>query len=355
MPTLAEGLRQATDDFGRDYLLTPWIAGYLSDLRCWSSEGVRTVFCEVMRRDGAEVLAQHFDSAPDERTNAIDCLTVRLSKAGFSAALVRYVLESFAYGFRWRASEPIVPDEAGGQDIDHAQQMFNARGVEFAMVRVPGGRFTMGATPEHARKASYDERPPVSVELSSYMLAAAPVTQRLWQSVMGTNPSFFSGEDLPVERVTWNECQELISKLSTITGQAFRLPTEAEWEYAARGGHLTRGYAWSGGTSNLVDVYCWYKSNSGNSTHPVAMLSPNELGLYDMSGNVREWCQDWYFGSYIAPGADPQGPDSGLARVVRGGSWYDALNDCRVAKRFSLNPDYRSRQVGLRLAMSITQ
>lgn len=353
MPSLAEGLRHAAHTFGRDFVLTQKVVGYLSDFHCWDNEGVRTVFREAIRAGCLTALAQHLTSRKEDIAHLLDNFTAQLTSAGYNATLSRYVFESLAYALGWRDDAPQLDGNADDAETPKIKRSFSVRGVDITMVHVAGGKFSMGATPEHALKANYDERPPVTVELSSFLLAGTQVTQRLWTSVMGTNPSFFIGEDLPVERVSWEECAAFLSKLNSQIGQSFRLPTEAEWEYAARGGCVARGYAWAGGTSNLADLYCWHDANSDRRTHPVAMLSPNELGLYDMSGNVSEWCSDWYFSTYISSSPNPQGPPQGTAKVARGGSWHDPLDSCRVAKRFSLNPCYRSRKIGLRLALSI--
>ena len=176
------------------------------------------------------------------------------------------------------------------------------------------------------------------------------VTQSLWQVVMGSNPSKFKGDDLPVEQVSWNDCQEFIGKLNGLTGKKFRLPTEAEWEYAARGGKKSRGYQYSG-SSNISDV-AWYDGNSGSKTHPVGKKQANELGIYDMSGNVWEWCQDWY-GSYVSTSqTNPSGANSGSYRVYRGGSWYNDAMRCRSSFRYPGGPGYRRDYLGLRLVLS---
>lgn len=178
------------------------------------------------------------------------------------------------------------------------------------------------------------------------------VTQALWQAVMGSNPSNFWGDlRRPVERVSWNECQMFISKLNQLTGKRFRLPTEAEWEFAARGGNQSRGYKYAG-SNNLYNV-AWYNDNSGNTTHPVGMKSPNELGLYDMSGNVWEICQDWHgeysSGSQTNPSGPPASYPSGY-HIGRGGCWrYDA-NHNRVAFRESWDEKSKNGYLGLRLA-----
>ena len=234
---------------------------------------------------------------------------------------------------------------------------FTVGGVTFKMIAVEGGTFTMGATSEQGDDAWDDEKPTHSVTLSSYSIGETEVTQALWQAVMGSNPSNFSGSNKPVETVSWNDCQDFIRRLNALTGENFRLPTEAEWEYAARGGNKSRGYKYAG--SNNIDNVAWYWDNipsqssgsAGYGTQVVATKSPNELGLYDMSGNVWEWCQDWY-GSYSSGSqTNPTGPTSGDSRVRRGGSWGGNARDCRVSLRGNYGPTIRFSSVGLRLAL----
>lgn len=226
---------------------------------------------------------------------------------------------------------------------------FYANGVSFDMVEVRGGTFRMGAISEHDSEAYDREKPVHSVTLSSYYIGKTEVTQELWQAVMGSNPSIFNGENLPVEYVSWNDCQEFIRKLNSMTGQNFRLPTEAEWEFACRGGNNSRGYKYSG--SNYVDNVAWYCDNSGDKTHLVATKSPNELGIYDMSGNVYEWCSDWRGGYTSGAQTNPKGPYDGSYRVNRGGGWYLSARCCRSSNRNSISPDYRCDDLGLRLAL----
>ena len=197
-------------------------------------------------------------------------------------------------------------------------QLFTVNGVKFTMVQVDGGLFTMGATAEQGGDAKNDEKPAHQVTLSSFMIGQTEVTQELWESVMGSNPSYEKGVKLPVDKVSWDDCQEFITKLNALTGQNFRLPTEAEWEYAARGGSKSQGYKYSG-SNNLGDV-AWYNGNSRDKIHDVATKQPNELGIFDMSGNVYEWCQDWYGENYYSssPTSNPTGPASGSDRVDRG-------------------------------------
>ena len=228
---------------------------------------------------------------------------------------------------------------------------FTVEGVEFKMVAVKGGTFQMGATSEQQNTDS-DEHPVHSVTLSDYYIGETEVTQALWQAVMGSNPSNFTGNSQrPVESVSWNDCQTFISRLNSKTGMNFRLPTEAEWEYAARGGNRSNKTQYSG--SSNIDNVAWYDNNSGSTTHPVKGKSPNELGLYDMSGNVWEWCSDWYSSDYYSnsPHNNPQGPSSGPNRVIRGGSWGYRAQRCRVASRLGNGPGHRYLNFGLRLAL----
>ena len=223
-------------------------------------------------------------------------------------------------------------------------------GISIDMVRVEAGTFTMGATAE--MKDPWDnEKPTHRVTLTNdYYIGKYEVTQALWQAVMGNNPSYFKGDNLPVEKVSWDDCQEFISKLNRLTGKTFRLPTEAEWEYAARGGKKSRGYQYSG-SSNISDV-AWYEDNSGSKTHAVGSKQANELGIYDMTGNVWEWCHDWY-GKYSSSSqTNPTGATSGSGRVFRGGSWIGTARCCRSSFRISGTPGYRSNDLGLRLILS---
>ena len=225
---------------------------------------------------------------------------------------------------------------------------FTVGGVSFTMVYVPGGTFTMGATGEQGSDAWNDEKPTHSVTLSGYHIGQTEVTQALWKAVMGSNPSYFKGDSRPVENVSWNDCQTFISRLNAKTGKNFRLPTEAEWEYAARGGHS--GGSLYAGSDNISNV-AWYEDNSGNETHNVATKSPNSLGIYDMSGNVLEWCQDWYGDYSSSSQTNPKGPSNGVNRVFRGGSWYYDARYCRVSLRSLNAPSLSCDCLGLRLVL----
>lgn len=235
---------------------------------------------------------------------------------------------------------------AGGSASE--SKVYTVNGVSFKMISVEGGTFTMGATAEQGSDAYSDETPTHQVTLSSYAIGETEVTQELWLAVMGSNPSYYSGKQLPVESVSWDNCQTFIAKLNQLTGANFRLPTEAEWEFAARGGHKTLGYKYAG--SNTIGDVAWYDGNSSSKTHSVAQKQPNELGLYDMSGNVSEWCQDWYDSYSSAAQTNPTGPASSFARVNRGGVFVLSEKGCRVSSRGCAGPENAFNIVGLRLA-----
>lgn len=234
--------------------------------------------------------------------------------------------------------------------ITKDSEMFSVGDVNFTMRYIEGGSFDMGATAEMdtAGFSLAEEKPVHKVYVESFAIGVFEVTQELWQAVMGTNPSSTKSEYCPVESVSWNDCQEFIQKLNAITGKQFRLPTEAEWEYAARGGKYAKGYRYSG-SNNLGEVGSFYHG----SWPAWASRKPNELGLYDMSGSVNELCSD-YMGDYSAEEqVCPVGPAAGSERVMRGGSFDDEPINCRISARFGIAPDKRASNVGLRLALSL--
>ena len=231
---------------------------------------------------------------------------------------------------------------------------FTVRNVTFKMVYVAGGTFTMGCSNEKGIDCASCESFAHSVTLSDYHIGETEVTQALWRAVMGNTPSKYKGDDLPVEQVNWNDCQEFCNKLNNLlrnelpSGCRFTLPTEAQWEYAAKGGNKSKGYLYSG--SNNVNDVAWCLTNRHyEGPKPVKTKSPNELGLYDMTGNVDEWCQDWYSTDYfcISPSKDPPGPPSGKFRVCRGCNW----EHCWVICREKSTPEYRSDHTGFRLSI----
>jgi formylglycine-generating enzyme required for sulfatase activity len=226
-------------------------------------------------------------------------------------------------------------------------ETFTVNGVSFNMVRVEGGTFSMGSN------ASIGESPAHQVTLSTYSIGETEVTQELWQAVMGKNPS--SSKDaniphLPVESVSWKDCQRFIKKLNKLTNKSFRLPTEAEWEFAARGGNMSQGYKYAG--SNQIDEVAWYTDNSHSQNHVVKTKKPNELGLYDMTGNVSEWCEDWYGRYNSNPQTNPTGPTKGYGRVQRGGCRISSAEYCRISDRQGHEPDESWSIFGFRLALS---
>lgn len=235
-------------------------------------------------------------------------------------------------------------------DNEFETETITVNGVSFDMVSVEGGTFMMGATPEQGDEALDKEKPVHRVTVSSFAMSQTEVTQELWQAVMGSNPSHFTGDPKrPVELVSWNDCQTFIAQLNQLTGKRFRLPTEAEWEYAARGGNRYKVTRYAG--SNNIDEVAWYDADSGNTTHPVATKAPNELGLYDMTGNVWEWCQDWYALYSADDQTDPTGPETGNNRVLRGGCWNGGTNYDRISFRDNFRPSGSNSSGGLRLVL----
>ncbi|MBQ7664735.1 MAG: formylglycine-generating enzyme family protein [Bacteroidaceae bacterium] len=221
-------------------------------------------------------------------------------------------------------------------------------GVNIKLIVVEGGSFTMGSS-NTDRAAFDDEKTLHEVTLRTFAIGQTEVTQQLWNAVMDNNPSVFKGDDLPVENVTWKDCQTFITRLNTITGLKFRLPTEAQWEYAARGGKKARGTTYSG--SNQFEEVGWCHKNAKRRTHPVAQLQPNEIGIYDMTGNVFEWCSDIY-GAYSSLSQEnPAGLANGSNRVSRGGCFSYSESRARLTLRNNLPPSTKHRGLGLRLVL----
>lgn len=222
------------------------------------------------------------------------------------------------------------------------------------MQRVEGGVFTMGATPEQQSDPIASDQPMHTVALSPFYIATTEVTNALWQTVMPEWNKINEWEDplKPVSWVSWEDCQLFISRLNTLTHSTFRLPTEAEWEYAARGGNHGHSYRFAGG--NIADSVSWGLNNAGNQKHRVAQRQPNELGLYDMTGNVSEWCQDWYAPYYLGTEPNPQGPSTGQLRTARGGSYDNCEDNRHLSIRFYHLPTRAMGDCGLRLALTLS-
>ena len=235
-----------------------------------------------------------------------------------------------------------------GKVPEPTDQTFTVNGVSFKMIAVDGGTFMMGH--DNPGSAFLTEKPAHSVTLSGFSIGETEVTQALWQAVMGSNPSYYTGNlQCPVEQVTWIDCHTFLSKLNALTGKNFRLPTEAEWEFAARGGNKSEGYDYAG--SDDIDQVAWYGDNSGGKTRPVATKAPNELGIYDMSGNVCEWCEDWSAPYSAEAQTNPTGPTSGDTRVFRGGSWCSGWRGCWVTRRSNFMPTRKDVILGLRIVL----
>ena len=313
--------------------------------------------CPTGRRDGTKIdyleyYGGYWSSSKISNSNHVCHMYYNYKSKIF---MTDYKEGDYSYGTNGRAvrlvHDTIVPPPA-------PCETFKVNSVTFNMMCVEGGTFMMGAT-ENDTDAENDEYPQHQVTVSDFMIGQTEVTQELWTAVMGTNPSKNQGNYLPVEQVTWDECQEFVAKLNQLTGKHFRLPTEAEWEFAARGGNKSKGYKYSG-SDNLSDV-AWYEGNSAGKTHNVGTKLPNELGIFDMSGNVYEKCQDWYAPYTAEAQVNPQGPaEPQTHRVVRGGcSGSQATNNservCRVINRGYARTTSRESITGLRLVLDTAE
>jgi formylglycine-generating enzyme required for sulfatase activity len=262
-------------------------------------------------------------------------------KTGKGKRVVWNILRDFPRGFRGAVDWELTTSGDAFKDP--------TTGME--MIFVKGGCYRMGDT---VGGGEPDEKPVHEVCVNDFYIGKYEVTQRQWQRIMGNNPSRFSncGDNCPVEQVSWNDTQDFIRKLNSQSGKQYRLPTEAEWEYAARSGGKGEKWAGTSSESSLGD-YAWYSANSGGSSHPVGQKQPNGLGLHDMAGNVWEWCQDWYGGSYYSqsPRDNPGGPSSGSDRIYRGGCWRVTARNLRAACRRGDYPGARDSFLGFRLAL----
>ena len=242
--------------------------------------------------------------------------------------------------------KPTIPDSL---QVLH----FDVSGVPFDMQRVEGGVFVMGGTREQHRERISTDLPTHTVALDAYYIASTEVTQALWKAVM---PEWEFIEELylpnfPISYISWNDCQEFVRRLDSITGMPFRLPTEAEWEFAARGGNRSKGFRFAGG--NIVDNVSWGLSNSGFRTHEVRKKQPNELGLYDMTGNVSEWCSDWYAPYHFGTVPNPQGPTTGEEKIMRGSSYSNCQDNSYLSHRYMAVPTEATSYCGMRLALTL--
>ncbi|MCA9733620.1 MAG: formylglycine-generating enzyme family protein [Deferribacteres bacterium] len=312
----------------------------------WQSKGVL-----YLAKDDAFKIAEthHIDLKPDEvkGKSLLTCDPLLNWKFAHKSILEYFLalecVENWSYAIDFSFN-----------GMDMAEHFYKEMVPEFNasnFVKLAGGTFDMGDESSDLSEAS---RPVHQVTLSDFYIAKTPVTQKQWHDVMGSNPSHFKGcDDCPVESVSWHDAQSFIERLSTKTGMKFRLPTEAEWEYAARGGNKSKVFQYSG--SDNLDEVGWFAENSGDRTHAVGEKKPNELGIYDMSGNVWEWCLDWYDEEYYQDCKkkgvveNPTGPETGSRRVLRGGGWSSDAQNCRPADRFGVDPGLRGSGLGFRL------
>lgn len=348
--TIQQATQKAIQQFGKDILNELRFVNILSDFGAFQNPAYRTILEKAIAARFAQAILALTDESLEFKNLKINALADTIAtKNGFQLQLVTHLLRSVAAALDSTVPIPAEEDEPNEEDTT---TVYNCR---INLIKVEGGAFSLGATPEQGIYASFDEKPAVNVKIDSFYIADAPVTQALWRAVMEIEtPSHFNGFELPVERVTWFEANEFILRLNERYGREFRLPTEAEWEFAARGGVKSRHFKYAGCNDKNLKDFCWMHDNSDATSHEVKLKKPNELGIYDMSGNIGEWCQDWYHNSYALNGVfeNPKGPPTGAYKVIRGGSWNAKASDCRVSKRLYMNPDYKTRYVGFRLAAS---
>ena len=348
---LHEAIREVLNIYGKDLLGKEVLIHFLSDYCAFPQRAHRRVMKTFLQLGyGAKMLELDASQAPDKLMRARNMAST-LTREGYQYVHTHQVVRSVCVALGWIEEQ----DAEDFTDPTSDSQSITVEGIPIRMIHIQGGHFNMGATPEQGFLASFDEKPAIDTAVESFFLGETLVTQALWEAVMGENPSHHQGSDLPVERVSWEDCQQFILKLQALTRLPFRLPTEAEWEFAARGGNHSKHHIYAGGDDGDRDSLMWWRANSEGVSHPVGRKKANELGLYDMSGNVAEWCDDWYFSTYLSARTSTQASmnpsaSSRLNKVFRGGSWNDQPQACRVSKRNSLCPIYRNKLVGLRLA-----
>jgi formylglycine-generating enzyme required for sulfatase activity len=310
-----------------------------SELIEWGRRNNVSMLCLVtsVKLDEHMFAAQLTDIKSNRLVGSGDCSSVQIAGAD-----LKNVAEELAKQLHGKSGGT---QSCGMKTVAAAQR----HPAEPEMAEVQGGTFRMGCSQEQQNACENDESPLHSVTLSTFKISKYEITQTQWKSIMGNNPSKYAGDNFPVDNVSWDDVQEFISRLNVITGKNYRLPTEAEWEYAARGGNQCKGYIYSG--SNHPDDVAWSSGNSGGQTHAVGTKKANELGIYDMSGNVWEWCLDWY-GSYPAAAQkNPTGTKSGSYRVNRGGGRNSNAYHCRVTCRNLNSPGARRDSLGFRVVL----
>lgn len=242
---------------------------------------------------------------------------------------------------------PNLVEEASAR---YSNGVLTVNGVDYAMIPVIGGTYYMGPTKEFGKVNDIGDMPVHRVTVSDFYMGQTEVTQAIWEAIMQDNPLKAVNPDFPIVGVSWEKCQVFIDKLNELTGKKFRLPTEAEWEYAARGGNKSQNMKYSGG-DNILSV-AWYKSNCENRIHAVKCKQPNELGIFDMTGNAAEFCSDWYAKYETQDQTDPKGPSNGTKRICRGGGWISPEKDCSICTRGYISPNELHKAIGFRLVLS---
>lgn len=307
-------------------------------------EEVRTLYEEQFEKNEATIKTNtKLLEAKTKRKNIIEKL-----KAGIPIVQIKFADEINDIETK---ENTFITEGINFKDVDSIIKCVKIKDTLFRMTLVKGDTFVMGASLQEGGE-NKDEQTLHNVTLGSFYICETQITQKLWNTIMGNNPSKIKDDNYPVTNVSWHDCQTFIKKLNDITGLEFRLPTEAEWEFAAKGGQKGKrnGYKYSG--SNTITNIMWYSKNSGNRPHEVSSKQSNELGLFDMSGNVWEWCSDWYASYDTSLSFNPKGPIDGIEKVCRGGSFMSEAKECRVSIREKDIPNEISEDVGFRLVLA---